>query len=114
MEFVQRGRSSRRLARWVECGVSAVKVINCNARKAQNSARCMLQIHEFDKHGNTPLCIFVGATMLTVASKDTDETDVPIHAVLEPSQGVSAHFQDHSTADPEALNKLGFLQDHIH
>lgn len=115
MEFVQRGRSSRRIARWVECGVSAVKLINCNARKAQNSARSILQIQEFDKHGNTPLCIFVGATMVTVASKETDEADVPIQAMLEPSQGVSAHLQDFAPRDTEeVMKKLGFLQSHIH
>lgn len=115
MEAVQRGRNRHRIARLAELGIGSISVTNCNAKRstpATRSARQILSILPFEHRQGVPLCVYVGVTTMEVFEKSFEAGDLPVSAVLEPSEGVSAHLHDFGKEErPELLEKLGFLKD---
>lgn len=114
MEAVQRGRAKHRIARWAEVGIGSISVTNCNARRstpATRSARQILSIMPFEHRQGVPLCVYIGFTTLEIFERNFEPGDMPISAVLEPSEGVTAHLQDFNKDRPELVEKLGFLKD---
>jgi len=115
MDVVQRGRKKHRIARWAEVGIGSISATNCNAKTstpATRSARQILSIMPFEHRQGVPLCVYVGVTTFEVFEKNVEPGDIPLTAVLEPSEGVLAHLQDLSKERPELLKKLGCLEEY--
>jgi len=115
VEAVQKGRANHRVGRWAELRVGSVSVTNCNVKDPKHATRHILSISPFEKNkGGAPVCLFVGATMLTQQHDDLESGVVPVVSVLEPWGGAASHLRQVSAdEEDETMERLGFLREHV-
>jgi len=115
IEAVQKGRKLQRVARWCEVMIGRITATNCNAKRDKPSTQPqqILSITPYDNRIYAkPVCAYIAINSMKIFDKDAEAGEIPIAAVLNPSEGVAAHLKDFGK-EPPMLAKLGFLKDFV-